>query len=277
MFLSKFLQEKREHLYWTSCAAHCVDLMLEDIGKIPMIKRNIQRAISVVGFIYNHTGVLNMMREFTNNRELVRHGVTRFATTFLSLQSIQRQKHSLRTMFSSEKWAKSKWAKETKGKQARDIVLMPSFWNYVLDTLKFMGPLVKVLRLVDSEKRPAMGYIYEAMDRAKEAIEKSFKGNGEKYKEVFQIIEKRWACQLKHPLHAAGYFLNPEFFYAKPDMEFDESITSGLYKCIQRLIGDVEVQDKIMSELSLYKHAEGMFRNTMAIRSRTTKSPGIIL
>ena len=30
-------------------------------------------------------------------------------------------------------------------------------------------PLVKVLRLVDGEK-PAMGYLYEAMDRAKEVM-----------------------------------------------------------------------------------------------------------
>jgi hypothetical protein len=30
-------------------------------------------------------------------------------------------------------------------------------------------PLVKVLRLVDGDK-PTMGYLYEAMDRAKEAI-----------------------------------------------------------------------------------------------------------
>jgi hypothetical protein len=30
-------------------------------------------------------------------------------------------------------------------------------------------PLVKVLRLVDSDK-PVMGYLYEAMDKAKEAI-----------------------------------------------------------------------------------------------------------
>ena len=30
-------------------------------------------------------------------------------------------------------------------------------------------PLVKVQRLVDSDK-PAMGYLYEAMDRAKETI-----------------------------------------------------------------------------------------------------------
>ena len=28
----EMLMDKRKHLYWTPCAAHCVDLMLEEIG-----------------------------------------------------------------------------------------------------------------------------------------------------------------------------------------------------------------------------------------------------
>jgi len=40
---------------------------------------------------------------------------------------------------------------------------MPSFWNIIVYILKVMGPLVRVLRLVDNERKPTMGYIYEAM------------------------------------------------------------------------------------------------------------------
>lgn len=29
----EILMDKRKHLYWTPCAAHCIDLMLEDFGK----------------------------------------------------------------------------------------------------------------------------------------------------------------------------------------------------------------------------------------------------
>ena len=50
------------------------------------------------------------------------------------------------------------------------IVGMNSFWNNVAYVLKLTAPLVRVLRLVDSEKKSAIGYIYEAVDRAKEAI-----------------------------------------------------------------------------------------------------------
>ncbi|KAK4426518.1 hypothetical protein Salat_1420400 [Sesamum alatum] len=65
------------------------------------------------------------------------------------------------------------------------------------------------------------------MDRAQEAIAASFSNNEEKYKEVFEMIDKRWDIQLHRPLHAAGYFLNSEFFYTNPNVEKDEEVMQG--------------------------------------------------
>ncbi len=56
--------------------------------------------------------------------------------------------------------------------------------------------LVRVLKLVNSEKMPTMRYTYEAMDKAKEAIMKSFGDNEGKYNAIFEIIDKRWQNQL---------------------------------------------------------------------------------
>ncbi|XP_075674825.1 uncharacterized protein LOC142644020 [Castanea sativa] len=56
--------------------------------------------------------------------------------------------------------------------------------------LKVMGPLVRVLHLVDNERKPAMGYIYEAMDRAKEAIIKAFNENEERLVPRTKIQDK---------------------------------------------------------------------------------------
>ena len=68
---------------------------------------------------------------------------------------------------------------------------MNSFWNNVAYVLKLTTLLVRVLRLVDSEKKPAMGYIYEAVDRAKEAIMAAFEDKS-KYKDVFDIMDRKW-------------------------------------------------------------------------------------
>ncbi|RVW59945.1 hypothetical protein CK203_086963 [Vitis vinifera] len=123
------------------------------------------------------------------------------------------------------------------------------------NVIQVSGPLVCVLRLVDGGKKALMGYIYEAMNRAKDTIVRSFNGNEEKYKEIFNIIDKRWEIQLHRPLHAAGYFLNLKFFYDKPEIERDAEIMSDLYKCILRLTRDPVKQEKVMVEVNLYTTA----------------------
>ncbi|KAL0296386.1 UNVERIFIED_CONTAM: hypothetical protein Sradi_6690700 [Sesamum radiatum] len=72
-----------------------------------------------------------------------------------------------------------------------------------------------------------MGYIYEAMDRAKEAIAASFSNTKEKYKDVFAVIDARWNVQLHRLLHAAGYYFNLEFYYANSNVEQDEEVMQG--------------------------------------------------
>jgi hypothetical protein len=81
----RMLMSKYPTLFWTPCAAHCIDLMLEDMGKLDWIKETIDFARSITKFIYNHASVLSMMRQFTGDKELVRPAITRFATSFISL------------------------------------------------------------------------------------------------------------------------------------------------------------------------------------------------
>ncbi|XP_058008124.1 uncharacterized protein LOC110665045 [Hevea brasiliensis] len=242
----RILEANFPHLYWTPCAAHCIDLMLEDIFKICVFKETFRKAVELTGFIHGSSGVLNMLRK----------------------------KPTLEKMFTSESWTTSKWAKEVKGKKCERTILSPAFWNHVVYALKVSGPLVSVLRLVDNEKKPAMGYIYEAMDRAKEAIANSLNDNEEKYKSIFEIIDARWSLQLHRPLHAAVYFLNPEFFYPnKMRIESDEGVNTGSLSCIHKMKKNSAKVDMILNEIERYKAATGTFGFPSAIRGRTTKSP----
>ncbi|KAJ0505182.1 putative HAT dimerization domain, ribonuclease H-like superfamily [Helianthus annuus] len=268
----KMLMETRPNLFWTPCAAHCIDLMLEDIGNLAKVKKTIKRGIFLVGYIYNRCGVLNMMREFTNNKELTRNGITRFVTTYLSLQSLYKQKGSLERMFISEKWRLSVWAKEAKGKTAKKLVYTLPFWNNVVWTLKVTGPLVRALRLVKNEKKPGMGYIHKAMDTAKEAIRSAFDKEND-CKVVYDIIDKRWDCQRHHPLHVAGYYFNPEFYCTNPDIEKDSAVMKGLTACVQKLVPSNAEQDLIMTELIKWVNQAGHFGNDLAIRARGKIAP----
>ncbi|XP_027341597.1 uncharacterized protein LOC113854653 [Abrus precatorius] len=108
------------------------------------------------------------------------------------------------------------------------------------------------------------------MDSPKEAIERTFNKNEEKYKNVFEIIDRRWECQLHHQLHVADHFLNLEFYYSNASIVFDPEVTHGLYKCIERLSRFEEEVDKITMELATYKRADGIFSLNAAIRQRYT-------
>ncbi|XP_073061915.1 uncharacterized protein [Primulina eburnea] len=74
------LMMERPHLFWSPCAAHCLDLILEDVGKMQNVKKCIEKAKQITSFIYNSDKVVNLMKTFTNDRELLRPGITRFAT-----------------------------------------------------------------------------------------------------------------------------------------------------------------------------------------------------
>ncbi|RWR85050.1 LOW QUALITY PROTEIN: hypothetical protein CKAN_01389200 [Cinnamomum micranthum f. kanehirae] len=135
---------------------------------------------------------------------------------------------------------------------------MPSFWNTVVYALKVSGPLLCVLRLVDGEKKPPMGYIYEAMDRLKKPFQMLLV---EKKKDIIISLKS---------LIEARYFLNPEYFYLNPNIEHDNEVMAGLYNCISKLVPNIDVQDKISQELSIYKQAKNLFGLPMAIRQRAT-------
>jgi hypothetical protein len=103
----KILMERIPTLYWSPCACHCLDLMLEDIGKLKAFKKPIARGT----FIYRHGRLLALMRKATDNEDLVRPAATRFATSCLALKSLVKHKQALRSLFTSREWVAKNWPK----------------------------------------------------------------------------------------------------------------------------------------------------------------------
>ena len=99
--VGRMLMEKGKHLYWTPYATHYLDLMFEKIGELPQHKNALLKTKRVSNFIYRHPLVLDLMRTYGKS-EIVGPTVTRFATTFLTLQSIYQLKQPLEAMFTSE-------------------------------------------------------------------------------------------------------------------------------------------------------------------------------
>ncbi|XP_077234176.1 uncharacterized protein LOC143876344 [Tasmannia lanceolata] len=117
-----------------------------------------------------------------------------------------------------------------------------------------------------------MGYIYEAMDRAKENIKARLKNKKSDYAPIWRIIDQRWDKQLHIPLHAARYFLNPALFFS-PTFSKHHEVTQGLIECINRLVPNEVTQDTITSQIENYRESTGMFAMKMAIRNRGRLGP----
>ena len=64
--------------------------MLEDIGNMKHIKETLDQAKMITSFIYNSLKVVNLMKVFTKDGDLLSPGITRFATEFISLQCLMR-------------------------------------------------------------------------------------------------------------------------------------------------------------------------------------------
>ena len=185
--------------------------MLSDVGEFKTFTDTLGKAREVTVFIYRHHWVLHLFRKFTKQRELTRPAITRFATAYLTLKSFHERKYRLRAMFASEEWGTSSYGKSLAGTKVQGIILYDrNFWKAIQFCMKCVLPLVHVLRLVDGDAKPAMGYIYEAMDRAKEKIASNLGHVKGRYERIWNIIDKRWDYQLHRPLHAAAYYLNPK-------------------------------------------------------------------
>ncbi|KAL4562045.1 hypothetical protein LXL04_034234 [Taraxacum kok-saghyz] len=111
----RLLMDKRKSLYWTPCAAHCIDLMLEKLGELPEHKNALIKAKKVSNFIYNHQWVLSLARKYLK-KDLLRPAATRFATAYLTIQSMYDVKQPLQQMFVSNEWTNYAWAKKADGK-----------------------------------------------------------------------------------------------------------------------------------------------------------------
>ncbi|CAL0301455.1 unnamed protein product [Lupinus luteus] len=258
-------------LYWSPSAAHCIDLILEDIGNLEWIGAMIEQARSITRFVYNHSAVLNMVRRYTLGNDIVDPSISRFATNFTSLKRMVDLKHNLQAMVTSQEWMDCPYSKKTAGLDMLDCLSNQTFWSSCEMIVRLTAPLLRVLRIAASEMRPAMGYVYAGMYRAKEAIKRELVKR-EDYTVYWNIIHHRWERLWYHPLHAAGFFLNPKFFYSiQGDMH--NEILSGMFDCIERLVPDTRVQDKITKEINLYKTAAGDFGRKMAVRARDNLLP----
>ncbi|CAD6220592.1 unnamed protein product [Miscanthus lutarioriparius] len=222
MGAKRLLEEKRPHIFWTSCATHTINLMLQGIGNMTRFKKVVDQAKAFTIFVYGHTRTLECLRYFTEGKE--------------------------------------------KGKEATATILTPSFWKDVKLTLTVFEPLVKVLRLVDGDVRPSMGFLYGELLKAKRQIKEAFGNVEARFKDVIAIIDKKMNGRLDSPLHLIAYLLNPHYSYSDPSIFDQPKISEGFIACVEKFYyHDEDMQHQAANiELKKFQNREGPFNKKLA-------------
>lgn len=105
------------------------------------------------------------MNKYTSGKKTIRPTITCFAIRFLQLESILKQKQTLKNKFDYDEYTYSKYAKDKLGGVAyegKKIVMSTQFWNKATKILKVFEPIVnKVIKLVDGDDKPTVEFLYE--------------------------------------------------------------------------------------------------------------------
>ncbi|KAH1193448.1 hypothetical protein GmHk_19G054496 [Glycine max] len=167
------LQEFREEWKRTDVEKH-----------LKVHQTTIKKGRRINTYIYDRTMLISIMKKFIIGRDLTR-----------------------------PEWKTSKFKTSQEGRKVQNMALDSRFWKNVTMCLKVATHLMVVLRLLDSGVKPAMSFIYEKMENAKDKLKYNFNNIKKSYEPIWKIIDERWDHQLHRPLHAAAYYLKPHSHY----------------------------------------------------------------
>ncbi|XP_012836638.1 PREDICTED: uncharacterized protein LOC105957253 [Erythranthe guttata] len=270
--VAKELSEKYRQIFWSVSGSFCMQLMLEKLLEIDVIKEILEKAKIFTRFIYGNPNALKYLKEKTNGRDLFQQcSKIKSTQPFLTLENIVLEKQILTKMFRSPIFLADKGWDEV-----YDLVSDESFWKGASDVLKAAIPLVRVIKwMTGISNKEHMGYIYETMDQAKKTIKQGLKTNKAQYTRFWKVIDEIWSGVLFTPIHAAGYYLNPNLFYTS-DRFIDPEVATSLLCCVVRTTRDPRVQDRVTMQIETYQNAKGAFGLGCAEDQRSNTSPGSI-
>lgn len=174
---------------------------------------------------------------------LYRAKVTRFAGKYREMSRMLRCKADLQQVVVSSEYNAQRVARATRQEEdngedhldvdsfrvAKAIVLDEEFWLSLVVCLRVSLPLVRLLRMLDSNK-PVLGKVYDRMFLTMQKLEKA---QGVPWlAQVRAIHARRWEY-LHSDMHVAAYALDPEFMQTVGDL--DEATQNGLLRVFEKM------------------------------------------
>nr|KAJ0192763.1 hypothetical protein LSAT_V11C800397080 [Lactuca sativa] len=241
--------------------------IFQGIGALPRFKKILDQAKKLTIYLRSpqNLGDDEKLHQQKGNYPTVSYEI---CFCLSNITKFVQKKEQLRHMFSSNEWEECKFSGKPKGIASYKTVTSVQFWFSVTQCLKVFSPLVKVLRMVDVDWMPSMGFVYEEIKVEKEEIIKSLGGNKKHYKPIIDIINTRMKGRLDSTLHLTSYLLNPYYHYNDAKLQFDLNVMDAVLDFFDTLfLGDLEMQRQVVTiDLPKYKKKIDRFGSDLEIK-----------
>lgn len=267
----KVLEARFEHITFSPCMAHTLDLMLEDWGQMDFIDELVQKGRDLVTWINGADAIRTAFTKHTNGQKLTKWVATRFATSFLMLESLVKHRASLeRTVVDPlvKAYVDRYPAKKAAWLQQKNLVLDREFWKEVTTVLKVLQPAFKLLRMVDGDFA-CISKVYVHMHRVGEELKNAEGLTAGQRREMLKVHSDRWE-DMCSDLQRAAYVLDYEF--QQHDLESNSEVMDAFWRVVEKLLPTEDV-DKIVQELPDFRAGLGSVGTNIAKRSAPLMEP----
>jgi hypothetical protein len=215
----KHLRAKYPRIFYTWCAAHCVDLLIEDICKEPCIAATLSEVKALISLVMSHSALLHELRS-RSSRVLLKHAVTRFATHYLCVERVLACQDALLAVLSCDAMSDFIANQEPDGRAKTEEILHKcgnvSWFRQIARIRDLLRPFYLLLREVDGVKIGLAGKLYYNMYVLQETLDsndsqsllKPFSSSTGRH--VREAFKRRWA-KMHNPIYSVGFLLDPEF------------------------------------------------------------------
>jgi hypothetical protein len=249
------------HIFKQGCAAHALDLILEDWAKIDQFKDLIHKAKRVCIYMRNHHMTMTLFQENSPRKSLIVLVDIRFACQFLMISQMLEMKNALEQVVIHPRWieyVESLFNRQNRHRAhvlaslVRATVLKRNFWHRCQNYVHMVEDVLKALRVFNRWKA-AMERAWLTMNNLKKHI---FNLRNPPFNLLARIVvmleencTKRWDMMLMD-LHYAGALLN---LYLKDVLEIQENSDAkrALNRAVHKLCAVLGVRfNDAMAELT---------------------------
>eukprot|EP00253_Pinus_taeda_P014332 PITA_14332 len=266
-----------DHIFWTPCAIHSLNLMLAKIGEIEWINEIYVAAKEIQMFITNHSMSQTIYRGFTK-LELLKVAETRFASHTLVIKRLVEVRQALQAMVIDPYWESCKTSISDREQKSKPIILDDAWSDKVQYLVRLIEPILTLIRAFDTDT-PCLGEVYENIDSMLEKIRKIIKASENDPYETFyylvkDIVTERWN-KMTTPLHFLAYALHPKYYHSKilslpgriaPNK--DSKVVQGYKIALRKIYRDMGLALEVRQEFGGFIQSTGSFLDPVAMDDR---------